>query len=73
MAETKIGKAYRDRITGVVGVATEKGEEPAPRTGENPKRTQLRLAREHLDGSHEAQAADMRWYDDDRLDPVTGG
>jgi hypothetical protein len=89
MVETKIGRRYRDRITGVVGTAKAKIKDPegkllaenaAPDGGHAYAEitlTQLRLEREHIEGSPESDATpdlpmaqDMRFYQDDRLEEV---
>lgn len=68
MAEIIIGKTYRDTIHGAQGVAEAFVHDEA----EDVDLTQLRLNREHLDGSHDLQAQDLRWYPNDRLELVAG-
>lgn len=69
---TEVGKTYRDTIKNVVGVAVARNDDGM---------TQLQLHRQHIEGSPECVAAhaegrgaeaemmaDLRWYEEDRLE-----
>lgn len=76
--QTEVGKKYRDKMTGAVGMATAQAmdhDRPLmqgvllPQAVDIPM-TQIRLDPEHVEDADGQRRHDNRWYPNDRLEQV---